>query len=94
MAGKSEITILLRPLAPGRYRFFGDFNEATAEGAIIGDSASPAFSDEGERRTRASREDRGETRGQGLAKCAATNVCPVFSARHFAVMAAMLDIFC
>ncbi len=35
VAGKSEITILLRPLAPGRYRFFGDFNEATAEGAIV-----------------------------------------------------------
>ena len=35
VAGKSEITIRLRPLAPGRYRFYGDFNEATAEGAII-----------------------------------------------------------
>ena len=35
VAGKSEITILLRPLAPGRYRFYGDFNEATAEGAIV-----------------------------------------------------------
>jgi hypothetical protein len=35
VAGKSEITIRLRPLAPGRYRFYGDFNEATAEGAIV-----------------------------------------------------------
>jgi hypothetical protein len=34
VAGKSE-TILLRPLAPGRYRFYGDFNEATTEGAIV-----------------------------------------------------------
>jgi hypothetical protein len=35
VAGNSEITIKLRPLAPGRYRFYGDFNEATAEGAVI-----------------------------------------------------------
>ncbi|MGI8569592.1 MAG: cupredoxin domain-containing protein [Methylocella sp.] len=35
VTGKAEITIRLRPLAPGRYRFYGDFNEATAEGAII-----------------------------------------------------------
>lgn len=35
VAGKSEITIRLRPLAPGRYRFYGDFNEATAEGEIV-----------------------------------------------------------
>jgi hypothetical protein len=34
VAGNSEITLKLRPLAPGRYRFYGDFNEATAEGAI------------------------------------------------------------
>lgn len=34
VAGNSEITIKLRPLVPGRYRFYGDFNEATAEGAI------------------------------------------------------------
>jgi hypothetical protein len=31
VAGNSEITIRLRPLAPGRC----DFNEATAEGAVI-----------------------------------------------------------
>jgi hypothetical protein len=35
VAGNSEITIQLRPLAPGRYRFFGDFNQATAQGALI-----------------------------------------------------------
>ena len=32
--GNSEITLNFRPLAPGRYRFYGDFNEATAQGAI------------------------------------------------------------
>lgn len=35
VAGNSEITVKLRPLASGRYRFYGDFNEATAEGAVI-----------------------------------------------------------
>jgi hypothetical protein len=35
VAGKSEITIQLRPLAPGRYRFYGDFNEAIAQGALV-----------------------------------------------------------
>ena len=35
VAGNAEITIKLRPLAPGRFRFYGDFNEATAEGALI-----------------------------------------------------------
>lgn len=35
VAGNAEITFKLRPLAPGRYRFYGDFNEATAEGAIV-----------------------------------------------------------
>jgi len=34
VAGKSAITLNFRPLAPGRYRFYGDFNEATAQGAI------------------------------------------------------------
>ena len=34
VAGNSEITIKLRPLSPGRYRFYGDFNQATAQGAI------------------------------------------------------------
>jgi hypothetical protein len=35
VAGNSEITIQLRPLSPGRYRFYGDFNQATAQGALI-----------------------------------------------------------
>ena len=34
VAGNSEITLNFRPLAPGRYRFYGDFNEATAQGAM------------------------------------------------------------
>jgi plastocyanin len=34
VAGNSEITLNFRPLAAGRYRFYGDFNEATAQGAI------------------------------------------------------------
>jgi Cupredoxin-like domain len=35
VAGNSDITIQLRPLVPGRYRFYGDFNQATAQGALI-----------------------------------------------------------
>jgi Cupredoxin-like domain len=35
VAGNAEITIKLRPLTPGRYRFYGDFNEATVEGTLI-----------------------------------------------------------
>lgn len=35
VAPNSEITIQLRPLSPGRYRFYGDFNQATAQGALI-----------------------------------------------------------
>ena len=31
VASNSESTIRLRPLAPKRYRLYGDFNEATAE---------------------------------------------------------------
>ena len=34
VAGNSEITLNVQPLAPGRYRFYGEFNEATAQGAI------------------------------------------------------------
>lgn len=30
-----KINIILAPLAPGRYEFFGDFNQDTAKGAII-----------------------------------------------------------
>jgi plastocyanin len=30
-----EITVMIGPLKPGRYEFIGDFNRATAHGAII-----------------------------------------------------------
>jgi plastocyanin len=30
-----EITVMIGPLKPGRYEFVGDFNRATARGAII-----------------------------------------------------------
>lgn len=33
--GKSSVQIRLRPLSPGTYNFFGEFNEATAQGALI-----------------------------------------------------------
>src|SRR2546423_776758 len=33
--GRSSATILIGPLKPGRYEFVGEFNEATAKGAII-----------------------------------------------------------
>ena len=32
---KSSATIFIGPLAAGRYRFVGEFNEATAQGVII-----------------------------------------------------------
>lgn len=35
VAGKSTITLFIGPLDPGRYPFFGDFNERTAQGAIV-----------------------------------------------------------
>jgi Cupredoxin-like domain len=35
IAGGGETTIRIRPLSPGKYRFFGDYNEATAEGFLI-----------------------------------------------------------
>lgn len=35
IAGNSKATIFIGPLAPGRYPFFGEFNEATAQGVII-----------------------------------------------------------
>lgn len=35
IAGNSEATIRLRPLEPGRYKFFGEFNEATAQGVLV-----------------------------------------------------------
>lgn len=35
IAGNSEATIQLRALQPGRYRFFGEYNEATAQGTLV-----------------------------------------------------------
>lgn len=35
IAGKSKATIRIGPLKPGRYPFFGEFHEATAQGVII-----------------------------------------------------------
>lgn len=35
IAGGGVATIRVRPLAKGRYRFFGDYHEATAEGFLI-----------------------------------------------------------
>jgi plastocyanin len=35
IAGDSEATIRLRALEPGRYKFFGEFNEATAQGVLV-----------------------------------------------------------
>ena len=35
IAGKSKATIYIGPLAPGRYPFFGEFNEKTAQGVVI-----------------------------------------------------------
>jgi plastocyanin len=33
--GNSSATIQLRPLQPGRYKFFGEFNEKTAQGVFV-----------------------------------------------------------
>lgn len=33
--GRSKGTIFIGPLKPGRYPFFGEFNEATAKGVIV-----------------------------------------------------------
>ena len=35
IAGNGEATIRLRPLECGRYKFFGEFNEATAQGVLV-----------------------------------------------------------
>jgi uncharacterized protein (DUF58 family) len=35
IAAKSKGVIRLGPLDPGRYEFFGDFNQATAQGIMI-----------------------------------------------------------
>ena len=33
--GKSSTTLPVGPLKPGRYPFFGEFNESTAQGVVI-----------------------------------------------------------
>jgi hypothetical protein len=35
VTGNGTITVWVGPLKPGRYPFFGDFNQATAQGALI-----------------------------------------------------------
>jgi len=35
VAGKSKGVVRIGPLKPGRYKFFGEFNEATAQGVVI-----------------------------------------------------------
>jgi Cupredoxin-like domain len=35
VAGGEQITVYIGPLKPGRYEFFGDFNQATARGYIV-----------------------------------------------------------
>ena len=35
IAGHSTATIYIGPLAPGRYPFFGEFHESTAQGVIV-----------------------------------------------------------
>lgn len=35
IAGNSSGTVWIGPLKPGRYPYFGEFNEATAQGVIV-----------------------------------------------------------
>ena len=35
IAGKSTATLFIGPLKPGRYRYYGEFNEKTAQGVIV-----------------------------------------------------------
>lgn len=35
IVGQSSATIYIGPLTPGRYPFYGEFNEATAQGIIV-----------------------------------------------------------
>jgi len=35
IAGKSTATVWIGPLTPGRYPFFGEFNETTAQGVVV-----------------------------------------------------------
>jgi len=35
IAGNGTATLKIRPLEPGKYRFFGDYHEDTAEGYLV-----------------------------------------------------------
>lgn len=35
VTGKGRITVIIGPLKPGRYPFFGEFHEKTAQGVVI-----------------------------------------------------------
>jgi hypothetical protein len=35
VAGRSKAVVFIGPLAPGRYPFMGEFNVATAQGAVV-----------------------------------------------------------
>ncbi|MCX8254384.1 Cupredoxin-like domain-containing protein (fragment) (plasmid) [Beijerinckiaceae bacterium RH AL1] len=35
VAGKARVAVQIRPLSPGRYRFFDDYHEDTAEGFLV-----------------------------------------------------------
>ena len=35
VAGNSKITVFIGPLKPGRYQYFGEFHQETAQGIII-----------------------------------------------------------
>lgn len=35
VAGNARVTVQIRPLSPGRYRFFDDYNEDTTEGFLV-----------------------------------------------------------
>lgn len=39
VAGGRSITIRLRALSPGRYPFFGEFHESTAQGVLVVEAA-------------------------------------------------------
>ena len=35
IAGKSTASLFIGPLKPGEYKFFGEFNEKTAQGVVV-----------------------------------------------------------
>jgi heme/copper-type cytochrome/quinol oxidase subunit 2 len=41
IAGGAKALVRLRPMAPGRYRFIGEYHEATASGTIVVDAPAP-----------------------------------------------------